>query len=1370
MTGNVGKRIAWSERVTFDGKHKKIPEQYESLIAYKKNSEEKGWKDNGIHWDMDVQPLISSSKWLQLHGLKRNKLSFSQILSQIGFQHKEDYVSILGKLVASRYSNRLYRQYTKAQDGKRYNLTAKKDLLIHFVNCLAVAIELYKQRMEWLTTESRQIFGVIQEQSIAIVLDFGISSAAEFNLCCEALCMVLTQQVAQIAKFNLIRVTEDLVKWQENAVPVTECSIKAAVEWLCMLDHLPAVCHTGPIEAILEAVCDDTVEAVYYFVVGDLPECMKHLVLQKISQSPCPVHTVTFNAREEETITFLKELSHLTSGRFHAFAERTDCIDMTEMSVNWNEDKKSVPIQNSRKLKGKLPLGAGVREDVFLIWKELEEARTTQLQVQRILTEFEESESTKVTKTDYSACDVQDSASSKRWLQKNGLKAQKLTVTEALGNSTFRHADGVVDIKTKPENEYLQTDAETNKKRIHAKYCDKFIHMHLEDGTTVHVHLDAEKYLRYEDRMKNALDQMESRLQELRKGSRALFGDVVEDYIYILIDTSHSMKNKLPLVKEKIFQLVREQLQNKTQFNLVKFDGEAIAWKEKLAEVNEHNLKDALLWIKGLKVGSSTNTLKALQIAFDDSKTQAIYLLTDGRPDQPPQTILDQLKLQRNIPIHTISFNCDDTRANKFLHELANETGGRFHYYHICLMDPDAPKPFEAKDIYLLKKEIEQGEKELKKVNAFYTDNVWMDWFNGSKHWEHKHRRQAFTASSVSTQVEGLNPPPPDRPYCASEEPASASPQPVTDGRQTHSESPTRKKKALYAEQTRSSMLRTLRYATKSFESSPNGRPSPERKELKTQKPEKKKNIDPLDLSSVQWLRTHGLVARRLTIMDALAPTAVPRTAKYIPILDKHVVSKVFDDVFPFAHVSNDMKCVTLINPQAVDLDAYKKKLQEAIKEYERRLDLIVWRALSQEEKDKYVQDHPVSYLENKESLLQALEQLNWPITYEDVKLLEDELLTGLSYIDQASELQEASKEEARRICPFHLCHSKEIQQKLQTRPQVKRKQKGKTFDSLRGRKVIARSESTGFYYPGTVLRSITSSYALIDFTSEETEIVPLKFILPVGGAMPCPSLQVGDYVLTRIRKQSGEEYYVPGIVIATPNKAAAEDKLYTVLKYNNRKEHCVRNGLIKISRKRYTCSCCYINMTQMMDQLMPNVKVVKHFHRALPAEEKEITTVTVGGDWKKKTKARKGRAKSKKEPCKGWASSDSDEMLFAPRKTAKRRAKSSSPSPSIKGSEAPAYGDSSAPFRPRRRSVWLSVKSSEDKLRNRLHCSRCLSEHQQSAPQLTSVAASSSSGSSNCSLSSIEKVEDLARRLQQYHIAQRKGRPPVVKKEQCQL
>lgn len=34
----------------------------------------------------------------------------------------------------------------------------------------------------------------------------------------------------------------------------------------------------------------------------------------------------------------------------------------------------------------------------------------------------------------------------------------------------------------------------------------------------------------------------------------------------------------------------------------MKFSAQAVAWQEKLAEVNEENLQDAWLWIKGLEV------------------------------------------------------------------------------------------------------------------------------------------------------------------------------------------------------------------------------------------------------------------------------------------------------------------------------------------------------------------------------------------------------------------------------------------------------------------------------------------------------------------------------------------------------------------------------------------------------------------------------------------------------------------------------------------------------------------------------------------------------------------------------------------------
>lgn len=84
-------------------------------------------------------------------------------------------------------------------------LTASREQLSQFVASLTRRMKLYKQRLDWLTSGSRQMFGVIQEHSVALVLDFGSVSKAQFDLCCDVLCAVLREQVAHIATFHLIR-------------------------------------------------------------------------------------------------------------------------------------------------------------------------------------------------------------------------------------------------------------------------------------------------------------------------------------------------------------------------------------------------------------------------------------------------------------------------------------------------------------------------------------------------------------------------------------------------------------------------------------------------------------------------------------------------------------------------------------------------------------------------------------------------------------------------------------------------------------------------------------------------------------------------------------------------------------------------------------------------------------------------------------------------------------------------------------------------------------------------------------------------------------------------------------------------------------
>ncbi|XP_036080341.1 von Willebrand factor A domain-containing protein 3B isoform X6 [Rousettus aegyptiacus] len=959
-------------------------------------SEQQLWKQEGLRntkTDMAKQSLISSEAWLQLHGLKSNKLTLKQILSRIGFPHCEDYVASLGRLVASRYAEGLFPRVYRAEDGTAYNLTARSELIYQFVEHLTQAVESYKERMDWLTSESRQIFGVILEQHITIVLDLGGMQEEELRLCQDALVMVLREQVAHIAKFNIIRASQVPVKWQDNAAPVTEQSIAAAISWIENLTFEHALSQASHLDALLEAGKDKTIDSIYYFVVGDISEEAKQLLVQRTLEIPCPVCTVSFNARGEGTVTFLKDLSAKARGRFHAFAERTECVEFPEFP---RRDGDSTMTWNSRKLKGKPPPGAGVREDVFLIWREMEEACRTLAQIQRVLatlpkfgmtTTEHESGATSI----QNESNLEDTWDSKKWLQKYGLKAQKLSFYDVLAECSFRHADGVVDIKTKPENESMQTSAETNKKTVHAKYCSRFIHAPWKDGSLVHVCITKETCTWYSERIHAVLAQIQRRIKWLQDGSQILFGKVRNDCIYVLIDTSHSMKDKLVFVKDKIIQFIQEQLKYKRKFNFVQFDAQAVAWQEKLVEIDEDNLKGAQSWLRDIKIGSSTNTLNALQLAFADKETQAIYLLTDGRPDQ-------------------------------------------------------------SEDLTLLIKEMEQGSSDLEKV-------------------------------------------------------------------------------------------------------------------------------------------------------------------------------------FPLAHVCSDTNKMTLINPQGVKLNIYKQKVEQAIKSYEKRLNKIVWRALSQEEKEKLDANKPMRYLENKAALNKALERLNWPISLKELSMLENEILAGKMYVQQAMELQEAAKKEN------YMSRALGEQEKFQGNPT--KKTKSKKLDYLKGQKVIARCDENGFYFPGVVKKCVSPTHALVGFRYGDTKVVPISFITPVGGAMPCPLLQVGDYVFAKIVTPNGFDFYVPAIVIALPNHDVAEDKFYTVLKCNNRREFCPRSALIKISQNKYALSCSHIKSPPVQED--PKVVDVDKNSALLTWPIKGADTADLQ-ELRQENPRRKKKKSAKRLPLHEVVSSDSDD------------------------------------------------------------------------------------------------------------------------------
>ena len=99
----------------------------------------------------------------------------------------------------------------------------------------------------------------------------------------------------------------------------------------------------------------------------------------------------------------------------------------------------------------------------------------------------------------------------------------------------------------------------------------------------------------------------------------------------VVIDTSISLERRLGVVKRKLYQLLKEQISNKTSFNLIQFNTEISCWREHLVPVTTQSLAAAREWINDLVPAGNTDTLSALRKAMNINGTEAVYLLTDGR-------------------------------------------------------------------------------------------------------------------------------------------------------------------------------------------------------------------------------------------------------------------------------------------------------------------------------------------------------------------------------------------------------------------------------------------------------------------------------------------------------------------------------------------------------------------------------------------------------------------------------------------------------------------------------------------------------------------------------------------------------------------
>ncbi|GFO27244.1 von Willebrand factor a domain-containing protein 3b [Plakobranchus ocellatus] len=181
-------------------------------------------------------------------------------------------------------------------------------------------------------------------------------------------------------------------------------------------------------------------------------------------------------------------------------------------------------------------------------------------------------------------------------------------------------------------------------------------------------------------------NQQGSSLSEVEPQPPTMFGLVPEQNVTFCVDTSGSMFKSLPVVKEHLMETLHSlsrRRDEKAMFNLIEFNSQVTQWADKLVQCTPETVAVAGQWVSGLSAKTGTNTQDALLAAFADTTCQAVYLVTDGPPDQYAEEVLDRVVAAsgpRTVHcIYIVTGEAADEATIEFLEDLAVETFGSLH-------------------------------------------------------------------------------------------------------------------------------------------------------------------------------------------------------------------------------------------------------------------------------------------------------------------------------------------------------------------------------------------------------------------------------------------------------------------------------------------------------------------------------------------------------------------------------------------------------------------------------------------------------------------------------------------------------------------
>ncbi|XP_045398716.1 von Willebrand factor A domain-containing protein 3A [Lemur catta] len=596
-----------------------------------------------------------SEDWLSTHSLKFEKLTLADLISQ-GTAVPEDGTSVLQKMHLS------------------------TQLICHFESKLSEAIELYQQRLQWLTENSKKAFGLIRGARVGVLIDVSaVSSGPQKEEFQSDLMSLIDQQLSQKEKLFVLSFGTTIQSLWPGPVEVNTSTLQELKLWVKTLQPDGGSNLLQALKKIFTLKGLNSLVAI----MGRCPDQPCEILSDYIQQSSMGrdliTHIITYKCGDQVPPAVLKNLAEAVGGYYHCYGPGTELYASRDVDELLAETQKAQSVLSHVQALHRSS-SSNPCEELTCMMREI----STEI-AEGLLPKPPKHEAP--LRIEFPNLD----STSAEWLKVNGLKAKKLSLYQVLAPNAFS-----------PVEEFVPVLQKTVSSTIHEKAMVQF---EWHDGTVKNIHVDLPFLCEYQKQLSRALRTYERRIEWLSLASRRIWGAVCEKRVVILLDVSVTNSMYIIHIQHSLRLLLEEQLSNKDCFNLIAFGSAIESWRPEMVPVSHDNLQSAWRWALNLQCQGSRNVLgalrKAVEVDFKDKdkhQLQGIYLFTGGIPDQDVPTLSSYVAeacggcdLKLNVclfyvgepQMDTTPPACYASRSDTAAayREVTRAAGGRFHWF-----------------------------------------------------------------------------------------------------------------------------------------------------------------------------------------------------------------------------------------------------------------------------------------------------------------------------------------------------------------------------------------------------------------------------------------------------------------------------------------------------------------------------------------------------------------------------------------------------------------------------------------------------------------------------------------------------------------